>query len=82
MSLSHEMKNCITFARSGNGKLYRQPGGFWKKEEFEPYGISYGTPTIEALVKRGLAEYTEWKDGRRGRFPVVVEIKENICSKA
>jgi hypothetical protein len=59
------------------GKLVRYPGGYWAAEHWERWITPwYGTSTIEALVKRGSCQYAEWKDGKAGKFPVVVELKK------
>ncbi len=75
--LTQTMCATIALAREHDGKLYRFPGGFWYASKTELYGRKhFGTPTIEALVKRGLAEYTEWKEGARGKFPIEMTLKE------
>jgi hypothetical protein len=57
------------------GKLIRYPGGYWAAEHWERWITPwYGTSTIEALVIRGLAIYTEWKQGRPNKFPVAMEL--------
>ena len=55
--------------RRGVGQVYRAPGGFWYQNtrQIPP---SYGTSTVEAIVKRGYATYDEWKAGRHGAFPI------------
>lgn len=57
--------------RNGN-KLVRFPGGYWAREGWHSWnGPCWGTPTVEAIVRRGYAEYSVWKDGRGGsRFPI------------
>lgn len=56
--------------RHGN-KLVRYPGGYWAAEEWHMWaGPCFGTPTVEAIVRRGVAVYTAWKDGRNGQFPI------------
>jgi len=66
------MKRAIRAASANGvktrGKLIRYPGGFWYPDG--PGQRSFSTPTVEALVRRGLAEYTAWKDGRNGFFPI------------
>lgn len=71
--VSPTMQQALDFALKYGGKLKRFPGGFWTRGPEHPQYLlsqSFGTKTVEALVKRGLGEYTEWKDGRNGRFPV------------
>jgi len=61
-----------------HGALCRYPGGFWQAPGgYQRWAKHFGTPTVEALVTRGLAEYTEWRDGRNGRFPVRCELAPN-----
>lgn len=70
-NLSPEMKKAFDFGQANGGKLIRHPGGFWCGVGLNP-GTSktFGTTTVEALVKRKAAEYTTWKDNRSGKFPV------------
>lgn len=75
--LSITMQAALMHATGNGGQLVRAPGGFWIREEDKakvPHCQTYGTKTIEALVKRGAAEYTEWKEGRQGRFPVAIKV--------
>lgn len=72
--LSPEMVNCLEYATAGGGTIIRFPGGFWRTDRQSP--VSYGTPTIAALVKRGKMDYSEWKEGRNGRFPVAATIRQ------
>ena len=55
--------------------LVRFPGGMntpvrWMRHD--QTGESFGTSTIEALVKRKKAFYSKWQEGRRGKFPIEV----------
>lgn len=72
--LSPTMREALDFAKK-NGGLIREPGGYWKSAEPCAWPFSFSTPTVNALVSRGLAEYTEWKDGRNGRFPIRMSVK-------
>lgn len=74
-ALSETMQRAIGFAAAHGGTLHRQPGGFWSPRAGTDLGY-YGTSTIEALVKRGLAEYTVWREGRNGRFPVEMRLTD------
>lgn len=63
------------------GKIVRHQGGYWTEPGATPRAVIghpfdwwAGTRTIEALVRRGELEYTEWKDGRGGRFPVAADL--------
>jgi len=71
IELSKKMISAIYhMARHGN-KLVRFPGGYWARDGWHSWnGPCWGTPTVEAIVRRGFAEYTVWKDGRSGRFPI------------
>lgn len=78
MNLTPTMQEAVEYARQHGGALIREPGGFWvRRDETKLWGKSFGTPTVQALVARGLAEYTEWKDGRNGRFPVRMQLKDS-----
>lgn len=74
--LSPTMVFAWDFGIGAGGELVRFAGGYWTRSgNIPPHCEHYGTPTIEALVRRGGAEYTEWKDGARGRFPIRVKMK-------
>jgi hypothetical protein len=70
--LSKTMQELVAYMREHGGKIHRHPGGFWAKPAYGYLGKSYGTSSVEALVKRGVAQYTQWKDSSRGggRFPI------------
>ena len=72
--LTSEMRRAIAFAREHGGHIHRHAGGFWSSERASSTTNSFGTSTIEALASRGVAEYTEWKDGRSGRFPTRITL--------
>jgi hypothetical protein len=75
--LSSTMKAARDYAQQ-HGALCRYPGGFWSKPGGrDEGGMWFSTPTVQALVKRGVAAYTEWVDGRSGRFPVRAELMSN-----
>lgn len=78
--LSPTMRAALEFAKKHGGELIRSGGGYWGALPERKMGIqsivTYGTPTVQALVSRGLAEYTEWKDGRNGRFPIRMSVKK------
>lgn len=76
--LSKTMREAVAFAREkGDGTLTRFPGGFWSIGGF---GLTsnikwFGTPTVEALVTRGVAEYTNWQvRGNGTRFPIEITL--------
>lgn len=66
--LSHMMLQLAAEMRK-HGFVTRHPGGFWCCGSYSIAG-SYGTSTVEALVLRGVAEYSEWQEGRNGLFPI------------
>jgi hypothetical protein len=69
-------KSAIQYARAKDGNFYRVAGGYWY---FDKYRNSQyvGTTTVEAIVKRGIATYTEWKQGRFRTFPVKATLNFN-----
>jgi hypothetical protein len=56
------------------GVVVRHQGGYWSYPGCPHFGNHFdwycGTTTIEALVARGELVYTEWKEGRGGKFPI------------
>ncbi len=82
-SLSVTMAAALIDTKQRGGMLARRPGGFWTVPGLPYLGttIHYefyvSTPTINALVARGKMEFTEWMEGRNGRFPVAVKLVEN-----
>ena len=69
--LSKKMLSALRHMKRNNNKLVRFPGGYWAREGWHSWnGPCWGTPTVEAIVRRGYAEYTVWKDGKSGRFPI------------
>ena len=77
--LSKEMNNCIDYMLLVSDKrLIRYPGGFWADDGWKHDDVWFNTSTIEALVKRGLIEYTTWKEGKRGgSFPIECKLTNN-----
>lgn len=71
--VSPSMRQAIGTMKIHGGSIDRHPGGFWRCEPLG--GYSFGTSTIEGLVKRGIAEYTQWQEGRSGRFPIRATLK-------
>lgn len=66
---------CVEFIRK-YGAIERIPGGFWVQPGTSATYPSFGTTTVEALVKRGAAKYTDWKENRNGRFPIKAELTQ------
>lgn len=75
MTLSKTMRECVERMRANDGSIDRHPGGFWRSAPTGGYW--FGTSTVEALVARGVAEYTLWQDGRSGRFPIRAVLKSS-----
>lgn len=57
------------------------PGGYWAGRDYGPGNrSSFGTTTVEALIARGVIEYTDWREGRNGKFPVAaVLVERDLC---
>lgn len=75
MKLTKTMHELIEYMKTNGGVIHRHPGGFWAREGYSYLQYSFGTRSVEALVTRGVAEYSEWKDGKSGRFPVTAKLK-------
>ncbi len=73
------MQKAVEFIRQ-HGSIVRYQGGYWNRpgcaNYFEYSAGSFGTATVDGLAIRGVIEYTEWKDGRNGRFPIAAKLKE------
>lgn len=75
--LSATMVACIDMALENGGELVRYQGGYWAPRGAHPRAThtpSHGTPTVEGLVRRGQAEYTEWHNGKFKVFPVAMRL--------
>jgi len=70
--LSPKMISAIKHMARNENTMVRFPGGYWARRGWSAWnGPCFGTSTIEAIVRRGYAEYTVWKDGRGNtRFPI------------
>lgn len=82
--LSAAMAEALGTAIEHGGKLERHAGGYWTWPKCPRTGSTFpyltwwaGTSTIEALVKRGELEYTGYRDGRVGRFPIVASVRKS-----
>lgn len=73
--LSPTMRAAVEYAKKHGNKIVRYPGGFWAREGWAGNEFSYGTSTIEALVSRGLAEYTRYQERKHGGAPFPIEAK-------
>jgi hypothetical protein len=77
--LSPTMLAAFEHAKAHGGAIVRYPGGFWYAAD-RIGGKSFGTPTVEGLVSRGAATYTEWQEGRNGRFPIRATLNAEAAS--
>ena len=74
-TLTPTMQHAVDYAKQHDGKLHRHPGGFWGAPSWwDEHRALFGTSTVAGLVRRGAAAYTEWKEGRNGRFPIVATL--------
>ena len=77
--LSETMQTCVNWMLMHGDSIHRHPGGFWwEQDPASNYRSGFGTATVHALVSRGVAQYTEWQDGRNGRFPIKATLKHAI----
>lgn len=85
--LSATMVACLDDALEAGGELVRYQGGYWAARNAprahdgipRPY---HGTKTVQALVDRRAAEYSEWRDGRNGQFPIAMRVLPTKQAKA
>lgn len=81
LELTPKMIDAIEHMKRHDNKMVRFPGGYWAAVGWHLWhGPCFGTPTIEAIVRRHQAEYTVWKDGKSGRFPIEVALIEQVTS--
>jgi hypothetical protein len=77
--LSATMVFCVDDTHEAGGELVRYQGGYWAARNARrghngipfPY---HGSSTVQALVDRNVAEYSEYRDGRNGRFPIAMRL--------
>lgn len=75
VKISPTMKECLEYAELHGNVLRRYQGGFWAKRGWQGPRVGgswFGSATVNALIDRGLAEVTEWQEGRSSRFPIQV----------
>lgn len=63
--LTSTMKQAVKYAKQHGGKIQRKPGGYWGP---------FGTTTIDGLVRRGAAVYSDHRKNSRGEFPVEITL--------
>lgn len=78
--LSATMVACLDLANQHGGELVRYVGGYWAPRNLGLHpslnGSEYhGSSTVQALVTRGHAEYSEHREGRNGKFPIAVRTR-------
>lgn len=75
--LSEEMQSLVRFmSLRPDRSVHRHPGGYWSGPgDPKSFMSLFGTSSVAALVKRGVAEYSLWKPGRAGPFPVRATLK-------
>jgi hypothetical protein len=67
------------------GKIIRHQGGWWTEPGAtpratigHPFDWWIGGSTVQALVRRGEIEYTEWKQGRGLNFPIAAAVRKAV----
>jgi hypothetical protein len=79
--LTPTMQQAVEFIRQ-HGSIVRYQGGYWNRPGCVHYGEysagSFGSSTIDGMAKRGIIEYTEWKERGTGyKFPIAAKLKES-----
>lgn len=67
------MKRLLAWISERGGIIERFPGGFWSVRPFGQHK-TWGTSSVEALVRRGKLSYTEWQTNKTGSFPVAARL--------
>lgn len=82
LQISATMVDCIEMAREAGGKLVRFQGGYWAprnslRRPHDGLPVSWhNSNTINALVTRCVAKYTDWLEGARNTFPIEMTLVE------
>ncbi len=78
-----EMQRCLIHMRQHGGELQRWPGGFWTRMGWDPkarhdLAEMFGDGTVQGLVSRELATYTQYRTNThsRQRYPVRVRLAD------
>jgi hypothetical protein len=77
--LTSPMMGAIALAKLHGGFLKRYPGGYWGNGKIASNGVPllwFGTGTIQALVSRGYAAYTDLRTNKNGSYHAGVKLKE------
>lgn len=75
--LTHTMIECLQELEEA-GEFVRYQGGYWAPRSVARQshnGLpvwSFGSSTVNAVEARGYVAFTEWREGRNGRFPIAV----------
>jgi hypothetical protein len=72
------MAMCVAQMKQWQGEIERFPGGFWCEPGEVMKEPSFGSTTVQALVTRGVAVYTERKENANGGFPIKAKLKASI----
>jgi hypothetical protein len=73
------MRALVEYMKQHGNEIHRHPGGFWAHKGWSQWttgGNWFGSSSVQALVTRKVAEYTEWQEGKR-RFPVAAKLVES-----
>jgi hypothetical protein len=72
------MIDCLAMAEDAGGELVRHQGGYWARRGPHPRARRapwHGTSTVNAIVARELAAWTEFQTGRSGRpYPIALRL--------
>lgn len=77
--VSETMHEVLRFMRAQvDQSIYRHQGGYWSGPQLLTFYHTWGTSTVQGLVKRGLIEYCAWRSSTRGGpdFPVAAKLTQ------
>ena len=76
--LTTQQTAALAMAVDHGGKLIKFSGAYWTfpgcPHSGHPWNEHYRSTTIEALVRRGHLQYTQWVKGPGLRFPVAASL--------
>lgn len=75
-TLSPRMREAINLARRHDGRLIRYVCGFWAQPYWNGIDRPFNTPTITALVARGVAEFTAYQFSGGVHLPTEISLTE------
>lgn len=82
--LSATMVACLDDAEAAGGELVRFQGCYWAprnvaRRSHDGVPVHYhGASTVHALVTRGYARYSEYRQGRRDDFPIAMRLTDHL----